>query len=108
MTFQIINPSKLEDMIWQKSPLIMDIRPKEEYDIMHWPDAVCFPLEEKLRWRNKLPRKRILLIYCEHGGSSMVLARELGREGYLVYTVNGGFEAMKKVMKSYSQKNQNM
>lgn len=38
----------------------------------------------------------------------MVLARELGREGYLVYTVNGGFEAMKKVMKSYSQKNQNM
>lgn len=108
MTFKLVNPKDLEEMIWRKNPLIMDIRPRTAYEKEHWPDALCFPNEEIDLWKNKIPRKRILLIYCEHGGSSMVLARTLGLEGYQTYTVLGGYEAMKKVMKNYSQKNKNM
>ena len=103
MTFNLVNPTNLEDMIWRYNPLIVDIRPREEYEKGHWPEALCFPNDEIDRWKNKIPRKRILLIYCEHGGSSMVLARALGREGYRTYTVVGGYEAMKKVQKNYSQ-----
>ncbi len=108
MTFKLVNPVNLEDMIWQTNPLIMDIRPREEYEMGHWPDALNFPNEEIDRWKNKIPRKRILLIYCGHGGSSMVLARALGQEGYRTYTVVGGYEAMKKVRKNYSQNDSNM
>lgn len=103
MTFKLVHPVNLEDMIWQTNPLIMDIRSREEYEMEHWPDALNFPNDEIDRWKNKIPRRRILLIYCEHGGSSMVLARELGKEGYRTYTVVGGYEAMKKVRKNYSQ-----
>ena len=49
----------------------------------------------------RLPKRRRLILYCDHGGSSMQLARELGQEGYQVSTVVGGYEAMKKVRENY-------
>jgi len=47
-------------------------------------------------YRKVLQKKRPIILYCQHGGSSMQLARTLGRAGYEVGTVIGGYVAMRQ------------
>ena len=56
----------------------------------------------------RLPRNRKMILYCEHGGGSMQIARKLGREGYRVATVVGGYEALKKVQETYFKNRRNV
>lgn len=44
---------------------------------------------------HRLPKNRPLVLYCDYGSTSLLAARKLGREGYEVYTVVGGIEAMR-------------
>ena len=55
-----------------------------------------------------MPKGRKLILYCEHGGGSMQMARMLGQEGYQVATVVGGYEAMKKVQENYFKNRRNV
>ena len=41
-------------------------------------------------------RNRALILYCEYGSTSLLAARQLGKEGYEVYTVIGGAKAMQE------------
>ena len=45
------------------------------------------------------------MLVCEHGGSSMQLARELGIKGYMVATVVGGYEGILKYQKKVVENN---
>ena len=47
------------------------------------------------QWMHRLPKNRPLVLYCDYGSTSLLAARKLGREGYEVYTVVGGIEAMR-------------
>lgn len=98
MEFSLIYASELERQIQQKRAMLIDIREPEDYKKRHWRGAVNVPFEEIEQKRVRLPRQRYLILYCEHGGSSMELARELGKEGYRVATVVGGMESMKKFL----------
>lgn len=65
--------------------------------------AVNYPYDDISRGKRYLPKGRKLILYCEHGGGSMQMARMLGQEGYQVATVVGGYEAMKKFRKTISK-----
>ena len=96
MDFTIVYASELMDRIRKSNALLVDIREKEDYEKEHWPGAVNYPYELFESGNLRLPRTRKLILYCEHGGGSMQIARMLGREGYRVATVVGGYEALKK------------
>ena len=108
MDFTIVYASELMDRIRKSNALLVDIRGKEDYAKGHWPGAVNYPYADISRGKRYLPTGRKLILFCEHGGGSMQMARMLGQEGYQVATVVGGYEAMKKVQENYFKNRRNV
>lgn len=100
MNFSIIYAKDIERLKCEGA-LLIDIRSREEYQKGHWKDALNYPEEEITDYTKVLGKRRFLILYCQHGGSSMQLARNLGKQGYQTGTVVGGYEAMKKIKESY-------
>lgn len=96
MTFQVIYPRDIDSYVKKENALLLDIRSGKEYAGGHWQGAKNYPYDTVDRWEKMLPGKRKIVLYCEHGGSSMQLARRLGALGYQVATVVGGYRAMEK------------
>ena len=96
MTFGIVYPKDIERLRIEKRAILIDIRPRAAYREGHWEGAINYPDIEIEDYTKVLAKKRPLILYCQHGGSSMQLARTLGRAGYEVGTVIGGYESMKK------------
>jgi thiosulfate sulfurtransferase len=107
-TFEIVHASELEEVLKEKGTLLVDIRDRDAYRQGHWPGARNYPFDELEQGHIFLPKSRKLVLYCEHGGGSMQLARRLGQEGYRVATVVGGYEAIKKVQETYFKNRQNV
>ena len=108
MDFQIVYASQLEQVLRESRGLLIDIRESEDYNAGHWPGAINYPYEMFESNNLRLPRNRKMIFYCEHGGGSMQIARKLGREGYRVATVVGGYEALKKVQETYFKNRRNV
>lgn len=106
--FDVVYASELEEVMRESRALLVDIREREEYRKGHWQGAVNHPYDELDRGMVRLPKNRKLILYCEHGGGSMQMARKLGHEGYMVATVVGGYEAMKKVQENYFKNRRNV
>lgn len=101
MDFELVYASELDTMLKRSRGILIDIRSRQEYQKEHWPGAVNYCYEDIESGRIRLPANRKLVLYCDHGGGSMQLARNLGKEGYHVVTVVGGYEAMKKFKENY-------
>lgn len=97
MGFQLIHPREMETILGERNGLLIDVRPQEEYRMGHHPMARNLPYDMLDLWMRRLPGNRPLVLYCQYGSTSLMAARRLGRAGYEVYTVVGGFDAMKKV-----------
>ena len=96
MTFGIVYPKDIERLRIEKKAILIDIRSRDAYREGHWEGAINYPETEVEDYRKVLQKKRPIILYCQHGGSSMQLARTLGRVGYEVATVIGGYVAMKQ------------
>lgn len=96
MTFGIVYPKDIENLRIEKRAILIDIRSRNEYREGHWEGAINYPESEIEDYTKVLQKKRPIILYCQHGGSSMQQARNLGRNGYDVGTVVGGYEAMRK------------
>jgi thiosulfate sulfurtransferase len=107
-TFEIVHASELEEVLKERGTLLIDIRDPASYKKEHWKGALNYPFDELEQGRAFLPKNRKLVLYCEHGGGSMQLARQMGREGYRVATVVGGYEAMKKNQETYFKNGRNV
>ncbi|MBR4027892.1 MAG: rhodanese-like domain-containing protein [Lachnospiraceae bacterium] len=101
MNFLVIYPKDIERLQMEKRALIVDIRLRNEYQKGHWKGAINYPEEEINDYTSVLKKNRMIILYCEHGGSSMQIARTLGKKGYQVGTVVGGYEAIKKFEENY-------
>jgi thiosulfate sulfurtransferase len=99
MNFRIIYPSELANILQKEPAMLIDVRSKEEYQKEHWPGAKNFAYEDVQHWERMLPGRQLIILYCEHGGSSMQLARRISLQGYRVASVVGGFEAMKNFLR---------
>ena len=96
MTFGIVYPKDIERYRIEKRAILIDIRSRDAYREGHWEGAINYPEIEVDNYEKILTKKRPIILYCQHGGSSMQLARTLGRAGYEVGTVIGGYEYMIK------------
>ena len=96
MTFGIVYPKDIEVLRAKNRAILVDIRPRSAYREGHWEGAINYPEKDVEDYTKILVKRRPVILYCQHGGSSMQLARTLGKHGYEVGTVIGGYEAMKK------------
>lgn len=101
MRLKIISGETMENLRKRKSILIIDLRDREKYDRGHVPGAVWEDwetLEKNIGkiWQKYYLEKEWIVLYCDRGNISLLLARDLARGGYPVISVNGGFEAWKR------------
>ena len=101
MTFEIVYPKDIERLRQEKRAILIDIRSRNHYREGHWEGAINYPEDEIEDFTQILTKKRMIIFYCQHGGASMQMARNLGRSGYRTGTVIGGFDAMKKYKENY-------
>ena len=83
MAFYTIHPRDIQNICFQN----------RKY---HYPGAVNIPYSDEDSWCCRFSKYRPLLLYCEYGSTSLLAARKLGKEGYEVYTVIGGANAMQE------------
>lgn len=93
MDFQAIGINEIENYLNRPNTSMIDLRTKEEYDLYHLEGAKNIPYDDLDKYKRRLSRNMTYILYCERGGSSLLAAKELSREGYRVYTVIGGIRA---------------
>ncbi len=101
MRIPIISVNTLKDYMGRNDFLLVDLREKEDYEKEHIGNAVFVPWEHAAEEIRRLVPKRAqeikgIILYCDHGSTSLSVARELLRDGYLVMSLNGGYSAWKR------------
>lgn len=87
----LISPRELDRYVQDPDALVIDLREEEEFRISHIRGAVNVPYES-VRERF-FPEEKLLVLYCDRGGSSLETARYLTGKGYQACSVVGGFAA---------------
>ncbi|QHQ59914.1 rhodanese-like domain-containing protein [Anaerocolumna sedimenticola] len=93
MTFETIRAKDVENYIGSNNVLIVDLRESNEYNRAHIPSAINIPYMDFENRKNALPFDQLLILYCDRGNLSLLLARELSKDGYQVKNIYGGIRA---------------
>ena len=89
---ETISPKMLDYYVNQKQAFIIDLRSKDDYKRGHIRGAVSVPYEEG-HFTYRPPGNKEIVLYCERGSVSLIVARELAKNGYRVRSVIGGLHA---------------
>lgn len=101
MSFYTIHPREISSVMFEKKAILIDVRDQEEYAKFHHRGAINCPYDEMEHWKRRFPRGKSLILYCDYGSTSLMAARKLTKEGYEVYTVVGGINAMRRYFKDW-------
>lgn len=93
MAFETIRAKDIENYIGQYNTIIIDLREAEDYKKAHIPTAINIPYMDFQNSKDDLPVDKLLILYCDRGNLSLLLARELSKEGYQVKNIYGGMHA---------------
>jgi len=93
MGIDTISAKKVSGYFDNDQYIIIDIRDKEDYEKGHIPHAINIPYDECDEKGIKLSKNKNYILYCERGGSSLLLARAMDREGFNVLSISGGINA---------------
>lgn len=94
LTIDTISARELDFYIGRQDAIIIDLRDAEEYGKSHLKTAVNIPYKEIQKCR-RFSKKKLLVLYCSRGSSSLFAARELMKMGYQVKSVVGGIRCYK-------------
>lgn len=75
---------------WGNKCILIDVRERAKYDARHIDGAVNIPYKDIQSGKINLSKDKILVLYCDRGGLSMLAARSLSERGYDVRNVVGG------------------
>ncbi len=100
---ETISPEMLDDCVKRKEGVIIDLRTPEEYNHAHIKGAVNVPYEEAERLEY-YPKNQPMILYCDRGGASMSVAKDLAGKGFRTRSVIGGMKTYKGKNLVFSQK----
>lgn len=95
MGFQVIHSREIDHIKQTRGAILVDVREPEAYRDYHFPGARNLPYDAIEQWMRNANKRRAMILYCDYGSTSLLAARKLGKQGFEVYTVVGGIEAMK-------------
>lgn len=90
MRFHNINIRNILNEALNYGGIIVDVRSQEDFAKSHIPMAINLPLDDMQRGDFSLPKGKVIILYCENGGSSALAARILSTKGYRVVNTIGG------------------
>ena len=90
MRFRNINIRNIMNEAIANQGIIVDVREMKEFAQGHIPMAINLPLSDIENGKVGLPKNKVILVYCETGGASMMAARILSEYGYNVINAIGG------------------
>lgn len=93
MSLGTIAAKEIYQYIGREDFVIIDIRDREAYKENHILGSVNIPYRELMDIYSQMSRQKTYVLYCEHGGTSLMAAREMAKNGYQVLSVIGGFLA---------------
>ena len=89
--FAVLSINQLERMSAEGVNLVfIDLRLPEAFASGHLPGSVNIPFHLLSRDRLEPYRGRLLVFGCEHGGKSMLAARDFGRIGFRTASLGCG------------------
>ncbi len=97
MKFETISAKDLDQYVNNSSYLIVDLREKKDYEKGHIEGAIHMDYDDIEHNAVSLPYDKIIIMYCDRGGLSLMAAKKLSVLGYRIISVIGG-------MKSYRGK----
>ena len=83
---ETISAKMLDYYVDRRDALIIDLREREAKGAVNMPYA-------EIDEHTTFPNGKTLVLYCDRGGASLLLARQLAKLGYRTRSVIGGFEA---------------
>lgn len=98
-TIENISMREIGNFVNRMGYLIIDLRSQRDYKEFHIETAVNIPYESIANGEVELPNNKILVLYCQHGGVSIVAAKRLMKKGYRVINTIGGMSAYEKNIK---------
>lgn len=92
---ETISAKMLDYYVGRSDAVIIDLRKEENYRAGHVRGAVNIPYEwlEETGEPPGIDRGKILVLYCDRGGASLMAAKQLARKGWQTRSVIGGFGA---------------
>lgn len=88
---EMISPEMLDGYVRRREGIIIDLRDPQEYKVSHIRGAVNVPYEESERLAS-YPRNQKLILYCDRGGASLSVAKDLAAKGFQTCSLNGGMQ----------------
>ena len=95
-TIENINIKDIDRYISDDRYIIIDVRSEDDYRKRHIKGAVNIPYAVIESEEIEIPKNRIPVIYCEHGGISIMAAKKLYRRGYKVINTLGGISVYER------------
>lgn len=94
-SYQEITYDELLRLMGNKQYVMIDIRPKYEYDRHHIDGAISIPEYDLIMNYKKLNPKYIYIFICQKGKNSKDVAKTLTHYGYHTINLHRGMEALK-------------
>ena len=95
MAFENISIRQIVGAALSNDAIIIDVRDAGRFQNGHIPMAINLPLDRIERGQVNFPKSRVLIVYCDTGGSSIQAARILSNMGYRVINCIGGLKNYK-------------
>ena len=90
MAFQLISAREAESLMDHWEYVVIDLRNDRDYRKVHMQGALNLPYEFLDHYIEKLPKNRRYILYCSHGGASMLAGRRMSEQGLDVLSISGG------------------
>ncbi|MBO5477237.1 MAG: rhodanese-like domain-containing protein [Clostridia bacterium] len=83
LIYNLITYEVAREMIENQENILIDVRTKREYDIMHIKNAINIPIEKIRMCENEYKTKKGILVYCSSGIRTKEAIRILNNLGYM-------------------------
>lgn len=80
--YNLVSFEQAKEMIENKKVVLMDVRTKSEYDLMHITNAINIPVDEIEKQIFMYEQKTPIMIYCSSGARSKTALQILNSLGY--------------------------
>ncbi len=87
-----IYPYEIDRYVERNNVFIIDLRSNNEYMKSHIKGAVNIYYDDIEKNMDRIPKNKIIVIYCQSGGRSLIISRYLSKNGYTVKNVIGGMK----------------
>ena len=98
-TFKSVDNDEFEHLLSDSNVVLLDVRTQSEFDEGHLKGAILIDVKTDsfmMAARDRLPKEKIVAVYCRSGRRSVAAAERLAADGYQVVNLKGGILSWKQ------------